>query len=137
MDLYILFTLVKESIFKKHQLCNIHIYQEQGARYGYNQSLQCQYNLYQSPVWHSTIGTIYAYQAYRSTTKPYLPHWEKVEKYHKCLMVCPCYVRSSVAKFSSEPKFKPEPLGPNSKSSSRFRIFAELNLRSSSRFSQS
>ena len=40
-------------------------------------------------------------------------------------------------KFSSEPKFEPEPLGPNSKFSSRFRIFAELNLRSSSRFSQS
>ena len=40
-------------------------------------------------------------------------------------------------KFGSEPKFEPEPLGPNSKFSSRFRIFAELNLRSSSRFSQS
>ena len=40
-------------------------------------------------------------------------------------------------KSGSEPKFKPEPLGPNSKFSSRFRIFAELNLRSSSRFSQS
>ena len=38
-------------------------------------------------------------------------------------------------KFGSEPKFEPEPLGPNSKFSSRFRIFAELNLRSSSRFS--
>ena len=31
-------------------------------------------------------------------------------------------------KFGSEPKFEPEPLGPNSKFSSRFRIFAELNL---------
>ena len=40
-------------------------------------------------------------------------------------------------KFGSEPKFEPEPLGLNSKFSSRFRIFAELNLRSSSRFSQS
>ena len=40
-------------------------------------------------------------------------------------------------KFGSEPKFEPEPLGPNSKFSSRFRIFAELNLRSSSKFSQS
>ena len=74
VDLYILFTfkLVKESIFKKHQLCNIHIYQEHGAWYGYNQSLQCQYHLYQSPVWHSTGRMIFAYQAYRSTTKPYL-----------------------------------------------------------------
>ena len=40
-------------------------------------------------------------------------------------------------KFGSEPKFGPEPLGLNSKFSSWFRIFAELNLRSSSRFSQS
>ena len=40
-------------------------------------------------------------------------------------------------KFGSEPKFEPEPLGPNSKFSSRFRIFAELNLRSSSKFSKS
>ena len=40
-------------------------------------------------------------------------------------------------KFGSEPRFEPEPLGPNSKFSSRFRIFTELNLRSSSRFSQS
>ena len=40
-------------------------------------------------------------------------------------------------KFGSEPKFEPEPLGLNSKFSSWFRIFAELNLRSSSRFSQS
>ena len=31
-------------------------------------------------------------------------------------------------KFGSEPKFEPEPLGLNSKFSSRFRIFAELNL---------
>ena len=39
--------------------------------------------------------------------------------------------------FGSEPKFEPEPLGLDSKFSSRFRIFAELNLMSSSRFSQS
>ena len=46
-------------------------------------------------------------------------------------------VRVVLPKFGSKPKFEPEPLGPNSKFSSRFRIFAELNLRSSSMFSQS
>ena len=40
-------------------------------------------------------------------------------------------------KFGSEPRFEPEPLGPNPKFGSRFRAFAEPNLRSSSRFSQS
>ena len=39
-------------------------------------------------------------------------------------------------KFGSEPRFEPEPLEPNSKFSSRFGVFAEPNLRSSSRFSQ-
>jgi len=39
-------------------------------------------------------------------------------------------------KFGSEPRFEPEPLELNSKFGSRFRVFAELNLRSSSRFSQ-
>ena len=40
-------------------------------------------------------------------------------------------------KFGSEPRFEPEPLGPNPKFGSRFRAFAEPNPRSSSRFSQS
>ena len=41
-------------------------------------------------------------------------------------------------KFGSEPRFEPEPLELNSKFSSWFRVFAELNLlRSSSRFSPS
>ena len=40
-------------------------------------------------------------------------------------------------KFSSEPRFEPEPLGLNPKFDSRFRAFAELDPRSSSRFSQS
>ena len=40
-------------------------------------------------------------------------------------------------KFGSELRFEPEPLGPNSKFSSKFRVFSEPNLRSSSRFSQS
>ena len=37
-------------------------------------------------------------------------------------------------KFGSEPKFEPEPLGLSSKFISRFRIFAELNLRSKQHF---
>ena len=64
-----------------------------------------------------------------------VPRWPLWPKWvSKMLDLPPTIVLS---KFGSEPKFKPEPLGPNSKFSSRFRIFAELNLRSSSRFSQS
>ena len=39
--------------------------------------------------------------------------------------------------FGSEPRFEPEPLEPKSRFGSKFRVFAEPNLRSSSRFSQS
>jgi hypothetical protein len=39
-------------------------------------------------------------------------------------------------KFGSEPRFEPEPLESNFEFGSRFRVFAEPNLRSSSRFSQ-
>ena len=38
--------------------------------------------------------------------------------------------------FGSELRFEPEPAEPNSKFSSRFRDVSELNLKSSSRFSQ-
>ena len=45
-------------------------------------------------------------------------------------------LRVVMPKFGSEPRFEPEPLEPNFEFSSRFRVFAEPNLRSSSRFSQ-